>query len=99
MVPVEQFLDRYVFVTGIGYNLQLRAGRARQGRRRREGRRGGRSTATTRSARTRSPTGRSTEGSHLAESDAPFGIYQVGYTGVTSYAYPGGLRLKVINPQ
>jgi hypothetical protein len=40
-----------------------------------------------------------TEGSHLAESDAPFGIYQVGYTGVTSYAYPGGLRLKVINPQ
>ena len=39
------------------------------------------------------------EGTHLAESDSPFGIYQVGYTNVTSYAYPGGLRLKVINPQ
>ena len=39
------------------------------------------------------------EGTHLAESEASFGIYQVGYTGVTSYAYPGGLRLKVINPQ
>jgi len=39
------------------------------------------------------------EGTHLAESDAAFGIYQVGYTAVTSYAYPGGLRLKVINPQ
>jgi hypothetical protein len=38
-------------------------------------------------------------GTHLAESAAQFGIYQVGYTGVTSYAYPGGLRLKVINPQ
>jgi hypothetical protein len=99
MVPVEQFLDRYVFVTGIGYNLQLRAGRARQGRPRREGRRGGRSTATTRSARTRSPTGRSTRAATSPRATSPFGIYQVGYTGVTSYAYPGGLRLKVINPQ
>ena len=34
------------------------------------------------------------EGAHLAASDEPFGVYQVGYTSVTSYAYPGGLRLK-----
>jgi hypothetical protein len=39
------------------------------------------------------------EGTHVAESADQFGIYQVGYTAVTSYAYPGGLRLKVINPQ
>ena len=38
------------------------------------------------------------EGAHLAESNQTFGIYQVGYTGVTSYAYPGGLQLEVINP-
>ena len=40
-----------------------------------------------------------TEGAHLAESAETFAIMQVGYTNVTSYAYPGGLRLKVINPQ
>jgi len=34
-----------------------------------------------------------------AESDGPFGIINVGYTGVTSYADPGGLKLAVINPQ
>jgi hypothetical protein len=38
-------------------------------------------------------------GAHFATSDQPFGIIQVGYTQVTSYAYPGGLRLEVINPQ
>ena len=39
------------------------------------------------------------QGGHFAESDAPFGILNIGYTGVTSYAYPGGLKLAVINPQ
>ncbi len=39
------------------------------------------------------------EGAHLAESDSPFGIVSIGDTGVTSYAYPGGLKLAVINPQ
>ena len=39
------------------------------------------------------------EGAHLAESEAPFGVINIGYTPVTSYAYPGGLRLAVINPQ
>ena len=39
------------------------------------------------------------EGAHLAESDSPFGIINVGYTNATSYAYPGGLKLAVINPQ
>jgi hypothetical protein len=38
-------------------------------------------------------------GAHLAESAGPFGLINVGYTGVTSYAYPGGLRLAIINPQ
>ena len=39
------------------------------------------------------------EGSHFATSDAPFGIVSIGYSNATSYAYPGGLRFKVINPQ
>jgi hypothetical protein len=39
------------------------------------------------------------EGGHYAESAEPFGILNIGYTPVTSYAYPGGTRLKVINPQ
>ncbi|HVI04321.1 MAG TPA: hypothetical protein VM869_36785, partial [Enhygromyxa sp.] len=37
-------------------------------------------------------------GAHVAESDEPFGVTQVGYTAVTSYAYPGGMRLAEINP-
>jgi hypothetical protein len=38
-------------------------------------------------------------GAHLATSDMPFGIIGVGYTSATSYAYPGGLKLEIINPQ
>ncbi len=98
MVPVEQFLDRYVFVTGIGYNLHY-AQVVRD--------KGGPDVKVDGVVVTGYYTvgayeiadWKINEGSHLAESDAPFGIYQVGYTGVTSYAYPGGLRLKVINPQ
>ena len=39
------------------------------------------------------------EGSHYAVSAAPFGIVGIGYAGVTSYAYPGGMNLSVLNPQ
>jgi hypothetical protein len=98
MVPVEQFLDRYVFVTGIGYNLHfVQVVRDK----------GGPDILVD----GKPVTGyyaigdyevadwKISEGTHLAESDASFGIYQVGYTNVTSYAYPGGLRLKVIHPQ
>ena len=35
----------------------------------------------------------------LAESETSFGIVSVGYTDATSCAYPGGLKLQVINPQ
>lgn len=38
------------------------------------------------------------EGPHFAQSTATFGIAVVGYTGFTSYAYPGGLALEVIAP-
>ena len=98
MVPVEQFLDRYVFVTGIGYNLHyVQVVRDV----------GGQEVLVDGVPVTGYYTVGDYEvadwkigaGTHLAESDSSFGIYQVGYTGVTSYAYPGGLRLKVINPQ
>ena len=39
------------------------------------------------------------EGTHFATSDQPFGIISVGYSPATSYGYPGGLKLEVINPQ
>ncbi|MGB1699906.1 MAG: IgGFc-binding protein, partial [Nannocystaceae bacterium] len=39
------------------------------------------------------------EGSHFATSSAPFGITSIGYAGVTSYAYPGGMNLLELNPQ
>jgi hypothetical protein len=97
MVPVEQFLDRYAFVTGTGYNVHYvqitrEAGAADvfvdgvlvDGYEVV----GGYEVADWQIG----------EGSHIAVSDNPFGIMSVGYTGFTSYAYPGGLQLEVINP-
>ena len=97
-VPVEQFLDRYVFITGTGYNPNyVQVVRDL----------GGDDVLVDGAVVTGYYTVGDYEvadwtisqGSHLAESTSPFGIYQVGYTAVTSYAYPGGLRLAVINPQ
>jgi hypothetical protein len=98
MIPVEQFLDRYAFVTGAGYNqhfvqvIRLAGnpdvvvdGQVVGG----YYAVGGYEVADWKIS----------EGAHLAESAAPFGIVNVGYTPVTSYAYPGGLKLAVINPQ
>ena len=98
MVPVEQFLSRYAFVTGIGYSKHY-AQIVRKN--------GGADVMVDGMTVTgyyalgeyEIADWSLTEGAHLAESVEPFGVYQVGYTGVTSYAYPGGLRLKVINPQ
>lgn len=36
---------------------------------------------------------------HIAESDDAFGINVVGYVLQSSYSYPGGMGLKVINPE
>jgi hypothetical protein len=97
MVPTEQYLPRYVFVTGVGYDLNyvqitrplggadvVVDGVVVQG----YYSVGGFEVAD-------HPI---VSGAHVAESDDPFGVTQVGYTDVTSYAYPGGLSLKQINP-
>ena len=98
MVAVEQFLDRYAFVTGTGYTKNyaqiIRA-------------KGNPDVLVDGVVVTGYYTIGEYEvsdwviaqGAHLAESDAPFGIINVGYTNVTSYAYPGGMKLAVINPQ
>ena len=39
------------------------------------------------------------EGTHFVNSAQPFGIISVGWSPATSYGYPGGLKLEVINPQ
>ena len=98
MIPVEQFLNRYAFVTGTGYTthyaqiIRLKGnpdvlvdGVVV----------GGYYAVGDYEVADHTIA----EGPHLAESDADFGIINVGYTGVTSYAYPGGLKLAVINPQ
>ena len=98
MVAVEQFLDRYAFVTGSGYTKDyaqiIRA-------------KGNPDVLVDGVVVTGYYTIGEYEvsdwviapGAHLAESDLPFGIINVGYTNVTSYAYPGGMKLAVINPQ
>jgi len=98
MIPTEQFLTRYAFVTGIDYVTHYAQIIRVKG-----------SPDVTIDGKT--VTGyyavgnyevadfKIKEGAHLAESDAPFGVINIGYTPVTSYAYPGGLQLAVINPQ
>jgi IgGFc binding protein/Putative metal-binding motif len=39
-----------------------------------------------------------TDGVHRLNADAPFGIVVVGFDSYDSYAYPGGLDQKIINP-
>lgn len=97
MVPTEQFLPRYVFVTGTGYTqnyVQII-------------RPAGSADVLVDGVTVDGyyPVGNYevadwpiSEGAHVASSDVPFGVIQVGYTSVTSYAYPGGLALGFINP-
>ena len=98
MIPVEQFLDRYAFATGTGYNPDyaqiirpkgnpdvLIDGKV--------------VTGYYAVGEYEVADFKISQGGHLAESVSPFGIINVGYTDVTSYAYPGGLKLEIINPQ
>ena len=99
MIPVEQFLSSYAFATGTGNYPLNYAQIIRQA--------GGADVTVDGQTVTGYYTVGAYEvadwkinvGSHYAESADPFGIVSVGYSNATSYAYPGGLRLVVINPQ
>jgi hypothetical protein len=97
-VPSEQFLDSYAFVTGSGYNVTyVQVIRAQ----------GGPDVLVDGNVvggyyavgAFQVADVSITEGAHFATSAGAFGIVQVGYTAATSYGYPGGLKLEVINPQ
>jgi len=97
MVPAEQFLPRYVFITGTGYTENYAQIIRPQG--------GAPVTVDGIVVDGFTDIGDYevadwpiAEGAHVADSDDPFGVIQVGYTDVTSYAYPGGLALGFINP-
>ena len=98
MIPVEQFLERYAFVTGTGYTTHYAQIIRLKGNPDVliDGALVGGYVAV---GEYEVADYKISEGAHLAESDASFGIINVGYTAVTSYAYPGGLKLAVINPQ
>ena len=97
MVPTGQFIERYTFVTGTGYAVNyaqiIRAV-------------GSNDVELDGTIVTGYYTVGGYEvsdvavsqGSHHVESLDPFGVVSVGYTGVTSYACPGGMALKGINP-
>ncbi|MFZ6185265.1 hypothetical protein [Nannocystis pusilla] len=97
-IPVEQFLDRYAFATGTGYSQHYAQIVRVQGAAEVfvDGLMVGGYDAVGGYEVADWPIA---EGAHLAESAEPFGIVNYGYTEVTSYAYPGGTRLEVINPQ
>jgi hypothetical protein len=97
MVPTEQYLPRYVFVTGVGYDLNyVQITRPL----------GGADvfvdgvlvTGYYAVGNFEVADWPISSGAHVADSDDPFGVTQVGYTDVTSYAYPGGMSLQQINP-
>lgn len=101
MIPVEQFLSRYVFVTGEGYQLNY-AQIIRHA--------GGADVTVDGNVVTGYYSVGDFEvadveieqGPHVADSDEDFGIVQVGYTigvgdlGISSYAYPGGMKAEEI---
>ncbi|MCB9706746.1 MAG: IgGFc-binding protein [Myxococcales bacterium] len=98
MVPTEQFLSSYAFVTGTNYPTHY-VQVIRQA---------GGADVTVDGAVVGGyytigayevADWKISEGSHFATSGDNFGIVGIGYAQDTSYAYPGGLRLKVINPQ
>lgn len=98
MIPVEQFLDRYVFATGVGYTKTYVQVIRKVG--------GADVTVDGDLVGNYVKIGdyelsdvTIAEGSHLAESAGPFAIINIGYTDFTSYAYPGGMKLDVITPQ
>jgi hypothetical protein len=99
MIPVEQFLPSYAFATGTGNYPLNYVQIIRQA--------GGAAVTVDGVTVTGYYTVGAYEvadwsislGSHFAESTQPFGIVGVGYSNATSYAYPGGLQLKEINPQ
>ncbi|WP_271999219.1 IgGFc-binding protein [Nannocystis radixulma] len=97
-IPVEQFLDRYAFATGTGYSQHYAQIIRMQGAAdvRVDGQVVGGYYAV---GDYEVADWQIAEGPHLAESAGPFGLVNVGYNEATSYAYPGGTRLKVINPQ
>lgn len=97
MVPVEQFLPVYVFVTGTGYTenyVQIIRPLGGADVLVDDIVVGGYSTVGGYEV----ADWPIAEGAHEARSEDPFGVIQVGYTAVTSYAYPGGLALEFINP-
>ncbi len=100
MVPVEQFLKRYAFATGLEYETNYIQVTRKKG-------------AADVFVDGELVTGyyeignyevsdwEIPEGTHYAESEQAFGIAGVGYTASTnyaSYAYPGGMALEVISP-
>jgi hypothetical protein len=96
-VPTEQYLDTYAFVTGTGYPVH-RAQIIRPSGGAEvfiDGNMVGGYYTVGNYQVSDVAIG---EGPHFATSDQPFGIIQVGYTDATSYGYPGGMRLQVLNP-
>jgi len=98
MVPVEQFLRRYAFATGLNYDDDyVQVTRTK----------GGADVLVDGAVVTgyyqigdyEVADWKVEEGAHFAESSQSFGIAGVGYTQQNaSYAYPGGLALEVISP-
>ncbi len=107
MVPVDQYLARYVFVTGLDYDLHYAQITRHKG-------------AADIVIDGEVVTGYYavgdfevadwpiSEGAHVAESDEEFGVVQIGYTigggadgdkgdAQASYAYPGGLKVEAIS--
>lgn len=103
MVPTAQFLDNYVFVTGIGYDPHNYVQFTREA--------GGADIVVDGAVPTLSWTSvgdwevatlQISEGAHAVESDGYFGIVQYGWNAkpdvnvTAAYGYPGGMKTEII---
>ena len=99
MVPVEQFLDEYIFLTPNTYDVDYLVVTREAGV---EIVLDGTPLAASgfRSAGENYEVGtfEVADGVHRVSSGSPFGILLVGYSPYVSYAYVGGMNLEIINP-
>ncbi len=109
-IPVEQYLDRYVFVTGVDYDANYAQVIRDQGGApvfidgQEVG--GYYSLVSTGGINLEIadwplPDGDGPQ-AYVAESDDPFGLYVFGYQGAparSAYAYPGGMALRPLSPE
>lgn len=99
MVPVEQFLDDYIFLTPNTYDIDYLVVTRESGVQIiLDGNPLPDSNFRSAGENYQVGTFEVSDGFHRVRSEKPFGIVLIGYSPYVSYAYVGGMNLEIINP-